>query len=243
MGESPFVIDVHMIDSGRFPENAARQLERLRHQLVTAHVALPVWGNTLQARANGYAMGKHPYVAHIDDDDEVLDTEWLERAVQIMESRPEVSAVYPRYRLTLVETGQVAFESPAHEWEPSVSRRRHPPYVHNFTVMRRGNVQAFFEAAIENVGKLVSLSEVLLFEGLARHGRPVADPSIAYHWIVRRGSGNTSYVDEDKVRLGRWGQTYRAACEHALQGLERPDVLARQREDWARRLACREACE
>lgn len=225
------MIDIHMIDSGRFQENATRQIEKLRHPLVTVHITPPVWGNVLQARAHGYARGSHPYVAHVDDDDEVLDTDWLERAVNILENCPDVSAVYPRYRLTLAETGLIAYETPVHNWHPKFSLTRQPPFVHNFTVMRRRNVTPFFDLFVARVGRLMT-PELLLFESQARFGTLVSDPAMAYHWIVRKGSGSShavgdlrilercpwamAYIDMTRFALSRHGRLIReqAAAKH-----------------------------
>ena len=192
-------IDIHMIDSGAHAENAAAQIERLRHPMIQTHIAQPVWGNVAEARRRAYALGSHPLVSFIDDDDVVLDVSWVDQAIDILRD-PEVAAVYPRW----CGTGSLgAIETPQHAWDISSAHSPHLPYAHHLTVMRRTNVDQFFA----DVGGRVMVREAdrLLIAAQARFGRLVALPAMAYRWILRDGTART-HVEPESIE--RW------ACEY-----------------------------
>lgn len=199
------MIDIHMIDSGRFPENFARQVERVRHPSVTLQIAAPVWGNVAEARRRAYALGDHPFVSWIDDDDEVLDVTWVDRALGILQD-PEVSAVYPRW----CSTGAVKLETPRHEWQLMGAHHYLKPFAHHLTIMRREHIAEFFE----DVGDrpLMRDQDILLVASMARHGRLVSLPNLAYRWALRKDTPRTHREPPDLNAWGiaHWQDTVRA---------------------------------
>lgn len=187
-----------MIDSGRFPENFALQCERVRHPKVRLQVAEPVWGNVAEARRLAYAMGDHPFVSWIDDDDEVLDMSWIDRALEILED-PKVSAVYPRW----CSSGTLEQEIPVHEWKLIGSHHHLQPYAHHLTIMRREYVPEFFEEVGDR--PLLRDQDILLVASMARHGRLVALPNLAYRWALREGTARSHQEPPD---LHSWGVSH-----------------------------------
>lgn len=185
-----------MIDSGKFPENFARQAERVRHPKVQLQIAAPVWGNLAEARRRAYALGDHPFVSWIDDDDEVLDMAWVDRALQILRDDPEVSAVYPRW----CSTGAHERETPDRPWALMESHVYLWPHAHHLTIMRRCHVGEFFD----DVGArpLLRDQDILLVASMARHGRLVALPDMAYRWNLRDGTPRSHC---EPPELNAWG--------------------------------------
>lgn len=199
-------IDIHMIDSGAHAENAAAQLSRVQHPLIRAHVTPPVWGNVAAARRRGFALGSHPLVSFIDDDDVVLDMAWVDQAIDIM-CDPEVAAVYPRWCGT-GSLGQI--ETPEHSWSITHAHSPHMPYAHHLTVMRRANVEKFFADVGERA--MVREADRLLIAAQARFGRLVALPAVAYRWVLRDGSARTHAEPE---AIEQW------ACEYFEETVRR----------------------
>lgn len=206
------MIDLHMIDSGAHAGNEALQIERVRHPLIEVHVAQPVWGNIAEARRRAYALGSHPFVTWIDDDDVVLDVSWVDRAVEILRGDPDVAAVYPRWRYG----GEYpAIETPVHTWHVMLSHRYRHPYAHHMTIMRRDNVAEFFHEVGERV--MMRDQDLLLVAAQARFGRLVALPTVAYEWVMRSGSPRQRLEPEatNKWAVEHWQQTVRT--HRALQ--------------------------
>jgi len=199
------VIDIHMIDSGKFPANLAAQAERVRHPQVQLHIADPVWGNLAEARRRAYALGDHPFVSWIDDDDEVLDVSWIDRAMEILQD-PEVSAVYPRW----CSTGAIEQETPRRDWQLIGAHSYLQPFAHHLTIMRRAHIAEFFD----DVGDrpLLRDQDILLVASMARHGRLVALPDMAYRWVLREGTARSHREPPDLQAWGvkHWQDTVRA---------------------------------
>lgn len=189
------MIDIHMIDSGKFPENFARQAERVCHPRVRLQVAQPVWGNLAEARRRAYALGDHEFVSWIDDDDEVLDTSWIDDALEILRD-VSVSAVYPRWR----STGVLALETPFEPWDLMSAHYYLKPFAHHMTVMRRAHIPQFFDDV--NGRPLLRDQDILLVASMARHGRLVAHPAMAYNWVLREG---TARSHREPQHLDAWG--------------------------------------
>lgn len=194
-----------MIDSGKFPENFKRQEQRVRHPSVRLQIAEPVWGNVAEARRRAYALGDHPFVTWIDDDDEVLDMSWIDQALEILED-PEVSAVYPRW----CSSGALHLVTPVREWELMASHYCLEPAAHHLTIMRRAHIAEFFR----DVGDrpLLRDQDILLVASMARHGRLVALPDMAYRWVLRDGSARTHREPQELNAWGiaHWQDTVRA---------------------------------
>ena len=202
------VVDLHIIDSGRHPENFAAQLRRAQHPLVTVHVAQPVWGNTLEARRLAYATGTAPFQTWVDDDDEILSLDWVAEAVTILRSDPQVSAVFPRWR-----SPQVG-EPTEKNWA-SLRPGAALPQAHWLTLMRRGNVAAFFERMAGRT--MVVHQDLLLVHFQARFGRLVALPDMAYRWDCSptgtAASGDTP--DANNLTTMIWQETLDLAAQRA----------------------------
>jgi hypothetical protein len=190
------VIDIHIIDSGHFPENFARQVERLQHPLVNVQVAEPVWGSVAEARRRAYALGSAPFVSWVDDDDEVLDLTWLQHARDILQRDQGVSAVYPCWR----STGALVGETPIHRRSLMTSHRASQPYAHHLTIMRREHVAPFFEEVGDR--PLLRDQDILLAASMARHGRLVALPNMAYRWHLHDASARSHC---EPPELHAWG--------------------------------------
>lgn len=200
------MIDVHMIDSGKFPDNFALQADRVRHPLVKLQVAQPVWGNIADARRRAYALGDSPYVSWIDDDDEVLDIKWVDRAIAILESDASVSAVYPRW----CSRGELTLETPCQDWQLIGAHNCLQPFAHHLTVMRREHVAPFFADVGDRA--LLRDQDILLVASMARYGRLVALPDMAYCWVLREGTSRTYREPRDLNQWGlkHWENTVRA---------------------------------
>lgn len=198
------MIDIHMINSGRFPENFERQAERVRHPKVRLQISEPVWGNLVEARRIAYSKGDFPYVSWIDDDDEVLDMSWVDEALEILEDK-NVSAVYPRW----CSSGAMVRETRIHEWK--LIGAHHPlwPCAHHLTIMRRQNVTPFFDEVGDR--PLMRDQDILLVASQARYGRLVALPAMAYRWELREGTAR-SHQEPDELHawgVDHWQQTVR----------------------------------
>jgi hypothetical protein len=189
------VIDLHIIDSGRFPENLARQIERASHPRVNVHIADPVWGSVAEARRRAYALGTAPFVTWADDDDEVLDMRWIDEALRILEDTG-VSAVYPRWR----STGALKLETPAEPWALMRSHHYLCPHAHHLTIMRRENVLRFFDEVGDR--PLIRDQDLLLVASMARYGRLVALPVMAYRWHLH---GASARLHNEPPDLHAWG--------------------------------------
>jgi hypothetical protein len=189
------VIDLHIIDSGRFPENLSKQIERVAHPRVNVHIAEPVWGSVAEARRRAYSLGTSPFVTWADDDDEVLDMQWIDEALRVLEDQ-SVSAVYPRWR----STGALTQETPIAQWELMRSHYYLCPHAHHLTVMRRAHVARFFD----DVGDrpLIRDQDLLLVASMARYGRLVALPAMAYQWNLRNDSARCHV---EPPELHSWG--------------------------------------
>jgi hypothetical protein len=98
----------------------------------------------------------------------VLDISWLSRALEILRD-PEIAAVYPRWR-GVDESGNEVLV-PDHEWDIRKAHEARSPWAHHLAIMRRANVQQFFE----EVGNrsMVRDQDVLLVHSQARFGRLV----------------------------------------------------------------------
>lgn len=196
------MIDLHMIDSGKHPENFKKQIDRSRHPKIRLQVAQPVWGNVAEARRLAYQMGDHPFVSWIDDDDEVLDVSWVDGALEILQDQ-KVSAVYPRS----LSRGVLEIETPIHEWKLIGSHNHHWPYAHHFTIMRREYVPAFFEQVGDR--PLLRDQDILLVASMARYGKLVAHPSMAYQWNLLEGTAR-SHVEPPELHdwcVSHWRDT------------------------------------
>lgn len=182
------MIDIHMIDSGRWAKNLQLQVERVKNPLVSLHITQPVWGNVLQARYDAYLQGSNPYVTWIDDDDEVLDVTWLSQAVDALEADKHLAAIYPRW--VAYDGNTVRATSPAIPWEINLVRRS-PPVAHHLTIMRRTHVLAVLKQALDGVGLLVQQTENLITASMVRYGRLQLQPTIAYRWNLFPGTART----------------------------------------------------
>lgn len=202
------MIDLHIIDSGRHAKNLRHQVERASHPSITVHVAQPVWGNTAEARRRAYALGSHPFVSWMDDDDVVLDVSWVDQALQILRD-PDVSAVYPRWVGLGLGVAGGAIVTPVHEWRLMTCHRAWLPHAHHLTIMRRENVARFFA----DVGDRVMMrdQDLLLVASQPRYGRLVALPDMAYRWIFRADSPSQQPAPEPVTRwaVEYWAQTVR----------------------------------
>jgi hypothetical protein len=190
------VIDLHIIDSGLFPENLAKQIERVQHPLVTVHIAEPVWGSVAEARRRAYSMGSNPFVTWVDDDDEVLDTSWLGMAVRLLQGDSGISAVYPRWR----SSGALEMQTPDMAWDLMKAHHYLKPFAHHMTVMRRENVTRFFDEVGDR--PLIRDQDLLLVASQARYGVLVAASAMAYRWHLHDASARSHQEPPD---LHAWG--------------------------------------
>lgn len=197
------LIDIHMIDSGKFPDLAnAQRKKMMEHPLVQFQEGEFVHLNLREARLRSYSKGTCPYVSFIDDDDEVLDISWLEQAIDILEKNPDVSAVYPRYETW--EFGKHARTLPFEaRWNENIHRQL-PPVAHHLTIMRRENVMAIHEMfKVHPV--MTRMQEPLLTLGMLRFGRLVPLDVIAYRWIVRPDSMR---ITNDNGSVTLWSRNF-----------------------------------
>jgi hypothetical protein len=218
------MIDVHMIDGGKFPKLAAQNREAVKHPLITLHDAPWVDQNLRLARLQGFSMGTNPYVSFIDDDDDVLDVSWIGEAVQILEGNPGISAVYPRYET--YHNGRSIKTLPIQDPWNAELHRRPPPVAHHLTIMRRENVLEIHEhMKIHPI--IMREQDVILTQAMLRFGRMHPVQNIAYRWHLRPGSARLS-CDIPTVR--NWSyeyteETFRVhyALKHHLQDPIRSD--------------------
>lgn len=196
------MIDIHMIDSGRYPAEAAAQRVAMQHELVTLQEAEYVHHNMREARYRGFSLGTNPYVSWIDDDDEVVDITWLERAVEILEKNPDVSAVYPRYET--FHRGKLLSTLPLQEPWTAELHRQPPPVAHHLTIMRREHVMTIHELMKANP-IMTREQDVLLTQAMLRFGRIVPVPNIAYRWHLRPGGVR---LLNDGVQVRSWSYSF-----------------------------------
>lgn len=194
------MIDVHIIPTPTFEASRAEMVQDLQHPLIKIHIGEHIVGNLLEARWRAYMLGSSPYVSFADDDDKVLDLSWIERAVEVLESNPDVSAVYPRERIVAVN-GRVDV-APFKEWTVDLHAGfSWHPAPHHLTIMRRHAVIELLDDAKTAVPHMIKNPERYVASGLVRYGRLVAFPDIAYEWRLRNGSARFK-TDPPEVR--RW---------------------------------------
>ena len=167
--------------------NFDAQVSRLSHPLVVFHEATHVQGNVLEARWQGFNLGTSPYVSWIDDDgDEVLDMQWIDYAVHLLDSDPSIAAVYPRWRAT--KDYQVVHESkaehPALHLEP-----------HHLTIMRRKNVIPMLQAIRTAHPLMMVYPELMLTLGSLRFGKLIPLNVMAYQWVQHSSSARSVKQD------------------------------------------------
>lgn len=196
------MIDIHMIDSGRYPTEAENQRVTMRHPLVKLQAAEYVHRNMREARYKGFGLGTNPYVSWIDDDDEVLDVSWLEQAVTLLENDPTIAGVYPRYET--YHRGRVISQLPLQEPWTAELHRSPPPVAHHLTIMRRENVMAIHELLKANQ-IMTREQDVLLTQAQLRFGRMVPLPNIAYRWHLRPGGVR---LLNDGVQVRSWSYSF-----------------------------------
>ena len=176
------MVDIHIITHPKF--DVSRQLARLQHRSVTSHLVEFAPGNILQGRITGFSMGHSDLVSWVDPDDKVLDVSWIDSAADIMKD-PTVIAVYPRW--IAIRGNKTEVMTPLHSWPPSGKSH----FAHHLTIMRRAPVLAFLRRLKDAVGWTVTCQERLLLDHLARHGKMVALPNMAYQWNLRDGAAHT----------------------------------------------------
>jgi hypothetical protein len=198
------MVDIHMIDRGSYPE-AARQRELIQHPLVQFQEGVYVLDNIREARYLSYSKGTCPYVSWIDDDDEVLDISWLDEAIEILESNPKISAVYPRY--VIYEHGKVRETLPIQDpWNKNLHRKS-CPVAHHLTIMRREQVMAIQELYKDHP-KMNRMPDMILTQTLLRYGVLHPISNIAYKWILR---DNSSRLTNDGKAVNHWANQF--TCE------------------------------
>lgn len=194
------MIDVHVIPNPGFDES--KVIRALQHPLAQVQVGEYVKGNVLEARRRAYALGSCPYVTWVDGDDQVLNTEWFELAIQILDSYPYISAVYPRWQA--VRNDEVIKVTPVHVWNPRVHADfQYTPFAHHLTVMRRYQVLDLLDVAKANIGALMGSADRYLVSGLVRYGQLCALDSVAYEWHLRLSTARTRGDTPEAVKWVR----------------------------------------
>jgi hypothetical protein len=181
------LIDIHVIDSGKFPENLQLVKAALVHPLVTLHT-VSYQAPILKARATGYAQGTAPYVSSVDDDDAVLDTSWFEEAIRLLDTHPDISCVYAQERVTC--EGNLAYTTSGNPWTLE-EHKRTPALLHHLVVMRRPYVETSLAKLQLSLLPLSKDVDSALFTSMMRYGRPHCLPVVAYEWRVRERSART----------------------------------------------------
>jgi hypothetical protein len=200
------MLDVHMIDSGKWPLNLELQAERIKHPLVTLQAGTYVKGNLLEARWLSYSKGTNPYVTFIDDDDEVLDTSWITDAIELLESDPGVSAVFPRWEA--YQDGKLVTAASTENWSPALMRRS-PPDAHHLTIMRRENVMSTLEFVRRNCALMTHQQDIVLMISMMQFGRLHKVQNLAYRWNLHHQSARTMY---DSPEVARWARGFKEQC-------------------------------
>lgn len=180
------MIDVHILAHPDFPVQP--MVESMAHSKINMHVLPHVEGNLLAARHAGFSAGIAPFVSWVDPDDAVLNLEWIDEALEILED-PKISAVYPRWKST--KNGRLNFQVPEHVWHPKYSHMRNLPYAHHLTIMRRECVEPFFAEAFKRTSTAKCFVDPLLAQSMQRYGRLHCHPAVAYEWKLREGSTRT----------------------------------------------------
>lgn len=196
------MIDIHVIPNPDFDENCIQVIRALQHPLTQVQVGDYIEGNVLEARRRAYERGTCPYVSWADGDDQVLDTEWFELAIHILDSYPYISAVYPRWQA--VKNNRVVKVTPVHVWNPQVhSSFQYVPFAHHLTVMRRYQVLDLLDVARANVGGLMGAADRYLMSALVRYGQLCAIDNIAYEWHLHPGTARTKGDPPETVKWVR----------------------------------------
>lgn len=179
-------VDIHIIPAPDNDHTFKAQLERLKHPAITVQVGQYVKGSIVDARCQGYALGTCPYVSWVDDDDAILNLDWIHEAVRVLDTDRSVSAVYPRWKSTVngVTTHTSRSELTPMHLEP-----------HHLTIMRRQNVLPMIEAIRDAHPSMCRWQDLMLTLGQLRHGKLLPFNVVAYEWKLREDSGRTLPID------------------------------------------------
>lgn len=173
-------VDIHIIKSPGFQAHFHAQAQRLAHPRINVHEAPYVAGSVIKARLRGFSLGTAPYVSWVDDDeDQVLDVEWIDAALDLLDSDPTIAAVYPQWQA-------VAKGSVVHASNASI-----PLEPHHLTIMRRDNVLPMLTAMRDAHPQMMIFHELAVCLGQLRFGRLVALPTLAYQWVMHDASARS----------------------------------------------------
>jgi len=179
-------VDIHMIrsPSGSFFD---AQKAALAHPCINFHEAQYVPGSVVEARLQGFQLGTSPYVSWVDDDDHVLDIQWIDQALDILDNDPTVSAVFPQWCSS--QNGTVVHTS-------MTGNQPYPIAPHHLTIMRRQNVIPLLTEISDQFPNLICFAELMLLFGQLRFGRVAYLPVMAYEWV--QYANGASKVTEDQ---------------------------------------------
>jgi hypothetical protein len=141
--------------------------------LVTLHL-MEGTGESIGAnRAAAFRLGRHPFVAYLDNDDLLL-PEALPALLQALTERPEVCGVYSD-RMQIDANGKVLFTMRRSHWTPDYSLRQQD-YPHMLAVYRRAAVLPH----LDTIASFSVYSDFVL-AGLATQSGPwLHVPVVAY---------------------------------------------------------------
>jgi glycosyltransferase involved in cell wall biosynthesis len=194
------MLDIHVIPKAGFEDNMFKMVQALVHPLINVYHSSYIFGNILEARIAGFSKGTSKYVTWIDSDDTIVNVEWVEKAIQVLEMDNTISAIYPRWNV--IEHGKIIRTTPEHEWSASLHATwSYMPYAHHLTIMRREQVLESLMLAKENVKHLIQSTERYLVSSLVKNGRLISEPTIAYNWHLHP---NTARTKNDSVEAQEW---------------------------------------
>jgi hypothetical protein len=179
-------VDIHIIDSTKYPANHQAQKQRLAHPRVNVQEALYVEGSVIEARYQAFQLGSAPYVSWVDDDDQVLDVQWIDQALEMLDADPALSAVFPQWCMS--QDGVLQHTS-------MEGREPYPIAPHHLTIMRRENVLSLLSEVRDQFPSLICFAELMLVFGQLRFGKVVYLPALAYEWKQRSG-GASSHTED-----------------------------------------------
>lgn len=198
------MLDIHMIATTGWEDNFEVQKKIMEsNPRVTVHREDFIPNHVLYARINGYAKGTSKYVSYFDDDDYIIDFDWVDEAIEMMERNPRIAIVYPRYNA--VHAGKVIHTTPT---GPYRQNRSFPP-IHSLSIMRREQIEQASKMFTEGLKPLnpqvTNRLDNLMHNSLKKFGMFANIPNIAYNWNLREGTARNTPLE---LHVERWALNF-----------------------------------
>lgn len=200
------MLDVHVLVMDYTPKEWVEQC-RESIDLSAANAGFPVAvhflpgivGHLGRARAAGYALGVHPYVTHVDDDDYV---------------RPDAFSVLREH----LEAGTVAITTGETQLFESGTERDEPNARHHLAIYRRDVLERFTYSAFRHFPDQYLLSRT----------KAIHVPECVYAHRVRQGSGSRKMRAQDRAGADAELRAVGDRSLSIVEGMTPAEIAARQ---------------